>query len=49
MNLWENVKDKDRELKSSGTEIMRGNEITLEEFTAREQRVEDGHLENTII
>lgn len=34
MNLWENVKDKDRALKSSGTEIMRGNEITLEEFTA---------------
>lgn len=29
-----NVKDKDRELKSSGTEMMRGNEITLEEFRA---------------
>lgn len=34
MNLWENVKDKDRGLKSPGTEIRRGNEITLEEFTA---------------
>lgn len=29
-----NVKDKDREFKSSGTEIMKGNEIILEEFTA---------------
>lgn len=36
-------------LKSSGTEIMRGNEITLKEFTAWEQWVEDGQLEDTII
>lgn len=44
-----NVKDKDREFKSSGTEIMKGNEIILEEFTAYEQWVEDTHLKNTII
>lgn len=36
MNLWENVKDKDRELKLLGIEIMRGNEIILEEFIVRE-------------
>ena len=35
MTLWENVKDKDRELESSGTEIMRGNEITLEVHSMR--------------